>query len=435
MSILPKDTKLGKLNYFEIYDDFYGPKCFSVKNDLDHLYLVYWSGDYENDSCSKWLYVPVSQKILDALLREENSVHDIFSDSNNLLIITTYSKDNRGVALVEQLIDQKINLPPIDFYIEPEDIQSIAPESKWDFNLRIAKRTKGHTPNSGVVTKVMDAFNEIIEFLMKDHSKKRPSVFPLSAVPGSFDMKLGTSDHERASVAIEQLGALLNDPNLLEENLDNLGLDPYRLKDLLDIVNLHKLELTLKPKTSELLKETVKISSSKLLPIIKKLEKSTVTFIDSNKVPQADCLDRVIEIVLRRCEGEEIRHEFIQGISSDRQVGYYTHAARCLGLLNNNLTIASPGRALCNKSSRVAQYQFLADRVESSDFGCAWMKWSGVTDISGIDPLSSDRFIEECVKGLSGQTIQRRGSSLCTWLTLLQKHRRDYADITINDDK
>ncbi|MBF4443991.1 hypothetical protein EA908_28995, partial [Vibrio anguillarum] len=68
-----------------------------------------------------------------------------------------------------------------------------------------------------------------------------------------------------------------------------------RLKNLLDLVNLHKLELTLKPKTSGLLAKSVTISAERLLPVIQKLEESSVTFIDSQKVPQANDLDRVID--------------------------------------------------------------------------------------------------------------------------------------------
>jgi hypothetical protein len=82
---------------------------------------------------------------------------------------------------------------------------------------------------------------------MNDDSQRIPKVFPLTATYGSFDVKFGTSNHERASVAVEQLGALLADVESAKEKLSNLSLDPYRLKDLLDIVNLHKLELTLIP--------------------------------------------------------------------------------------------------------------------------------------------------------------------------------------------
>ena len=432
MKILPNDSYLGRLSFFEIYDDFFGPKCFSVRDELQQLYLVYWSGDYDEGTSTKWVYMPVSQRILDELLREEYSFNEAFSKSKRLMVISTYSEERKQKTTVEALNEDNqhlVNLPPVDFSIDPEEIQSIAPESQWDFNLRIAKQSKGTSPDSSVVTKVIDAFNEIVESLMKGDSNNRPTVRPLTATYGSFDMKLGTSDHEKAAIAIEQLSALLEDADTIEEKLANLNIDPYRLKDLLDIVNLHKLDLTLKPKTSELLDKPVKISSASLLSVIKKLEETTVTIIDSTKVPQANDLDRVIDIVKHRMVGGELKHELIDGITSTRQVQYHTHAARCLGLLHNNNTITSAGRVLAQKSNQIAQYQFLADRVESSDFGWAWMKWAGVSSITDLNPKSAEPFIRECVKGLRRTSIERRASSLASWIAILKKYRRTYGEL------
>ncbi|MCU8073830.1 DUF6575 domain-containing protein [Shewanella sp. SM29] len=431
MNTLPKDTFLGRLSFFEIYDDFFGPKCFSVRDDLQQLYLVYWSGDYDEGTVTKWLYMPVSQRILDELLREEYSFHEAFSNSKRLLVVSTYASERNQKTIVETLSGDdlhSVNLPPTNFSIDPLDIQSIAPESRWDFNLRIAKRSGKGSPADNAITKVLDAFGEIIRLLMKDERNKQPAIYPLTAGYSSFDVKLGTSNQERAAVAIELLESILSDKNNIEERLDELGMDPYRLKDLLDIVNLEKLELTLKSKTSDTLRKPIKIGSGNLLPIIKKLEESTNIVIDSLKVPQANCLDRVVDIVKHRVNGGELRHELIDGITSDRQVSYHTHAARCLGLLNRNNTITSAGRVLAQKSSKVAQYQFLADRVESSDFGWAWMKWAGVADITDLDPDSAEPFIRECVKGLRRTSINRRASSLSSWIAILKKHRREYGE-------
>ncbi|WP_188009229.1 DUF6575 domain-containing protein [Grimontia hollisae] len=433
MNILPRQTLLGHLDYFEIYDDFDGPKCFSVKNDLDQLYLVYWSGDYEERQYSKWVYMPVSQKILDELVRQEITFHNAFKSSKRLMIVTTPLMSQSKCSQVEVLTTSNrstVNLPPIDFSIEIDEIQSIAPESKWDFNLKIAKKSGKSTPDRSIVSKVLDSFSELIEALMTDsESKSEPKVFPITATYGSFDVKFATNSQQRAEVAVEQLGTILSDVRAVEEKLLELNLDPYRLKNLLDIVNLHKLELTLKPKTSELLERAVKINSDRLLPVIQQLEESPITFVDSQKVPQANNLDRVIDIVKHRLEGGELRHEFIEGLSSYRQVRYYVHAAWCLGLLHKNNTVTAPGRILCQKKSKVAQYQFLADRLESSDFGWAWMKWAGVSNIADLEPQSAERFITECVKGLKRGTIPRRATSLSSWLIKLQEYRRDYDDV------
>lgn len=431
MNILPKDTYLGRLSFFEIYEDFFGPKCFSVRDELQQLYLVYWSGDYDEGTSTKWIYMPVSPKILDELLRGEYSFNKAFSNSKRLMVVSTYLSQVNKETMVETLSKENfhlVNLPPVDFSIDLSDIQSIAPESKWDFNLRIANRSGKGSPADSAITKVLDAFGEIVRLLMRDENNKQPAVYPLTAGYSSFDVKLGTSNQERAEVAIELLESILSDKDNIEKRLDEVGMDPYRLKDLLDIVNCEKLELTLKSKTSGTLKKPIKISSINLLPVIKKLEESTTILIDSYKVPQANCLDRVVDIVKLRVNGEELKHESINGITSERQVDYHTHAARCLGLLNNNNTITSAGRVLAQKNSKLAQYQYLADRVESSDFGWAWMKWAGVANITDLDPHSAELFIRECVKGLRRTSISRRASSLSSWITVLKKYRREYGD-------
>jgi len=429
MNILPKDTILGTLKIFEIYDEFYGPKCFSVRDELQQLYLVYWSGDYDSGECTKWVYMPVSTKILDELLREEYTFHEAFSNSKRLMLISTFADEKRHTA-IEPLTKKNIelaNLPPKNFEIDPDELKSFAPEAKWDFNLKIAKKTGNDSPADSAVTDTLDSFSEVVRSIMRDPKNLKPSLHPLTAVYGSFDVKLGSSNHERAAVAIELLESLLSDVNKLESRLEEYNIDPYRLKNLLDIVSINKLDLTLKSKTSNILKKPISINAVKLKPIIEKLEKISLTIIDSLKVPQANCLDRVVVIIEHRIQGGELKHEFIDGIGSQRQVLYHTHAARCLGLLNADNTVTTAGRVLAQKCNKDAQYQFLADRVESSDFGFAWMQWAGVKSIAELDPYSSKQFVEKCVKGLNRSSVNRRASSLTQWIKLLKPFRREYS--------
>ncbi len=428
MKVLPNDTELGRLRFFEIYDDFFGPKCFSVKDELEHLYLVYWSGDYD-DACTKWIYLPITHSGLDELLREERSVHQAFVESKRLKVMSVYEDRATKFESINDETLKAVNLPPECFAFDSEEIQSIAPESKWDFNLRIAKNTsQNKTPTDSVISNILDAFGEIVRDLMKDGSRKEPSLFPLTASYGSFDVKLGTSDKERANVAISLLGSLLSDVDSIEEQLARIELDPYRLKNLLDIVEFHSLELTMKAKTSESLDKPLVLSSDKLLPVIKKLQQMTLVIIDSNKVPQANKLERVIEVVKILSDRSELTHEHLEGLTTKRQVSYYTHAAQCLGLLHKNLSLTSAGEVLLQRESEAAQYEYLANRFESSDFGWAWMKWAQVKNLTELDENSAEAFIKECVKGLHRGTIKRRARGLSAWVKTLKKYHRLHDD-------
>lgn len=431
MNILPRKTQLGYLQFYEIYDDAFGPKCFSVKNELEHLFLVYWSGSFGDGQAHDWVYIPVSHSILDKLRREELTFHQAFSNSMRFYYVTTFGSETEVADCVKELGSdeiEQINLPPKGFKIKLSGIKSVAPESKWDFNLKIAKKSSSVSPQSNIVTRVMDAFGDVVESLMYDESHKYPRLMPLSASYGSFDIKLGSSSNERAAIAIEQLHAILSDVDSLDDKLDNLSLDPYKLKSLLDLASMNHLKLTIKPKTSEYFSNSIDIVSSRLKPFIDKLEESTVTLIDSRKVPQANSLDRVIEIVKLRVEGGYPTIDNVDGLSSKRQISYYTHAAWCLGLLNKDLTVAAPGRLLCHKNNKIAEYQYLAGRFESSEFGWAWMRWAKVTDIGDLDPASANEFVRECVKGLNDATSKRRATSLSSWLSLLKAHRREYSE-------
>lgn len=95
--------------------------------------------------------------------------------------------------------------------------------------------------------------------------------------------------------------------------------------------------------------------------------------------------------------------------------------------MNNDNTVTTAGRVLAQKSSKDAQYEFLANRVESSDFGWAWMQWAGVKSLADFDPYSSREFVLKCAKGLEGSSINRRASSLTAWVKLLKSYRRDYS--------
>ncbi|GAA6170958.1 hypothetical protein NBRC116592_06280 [Colwellia sp. KU-HH00111] len=435
MNILPKNTMLGYLKYYEIYDDFEGPKCFSVKDKLEQVYLVYWCGDYINESKSTWLYTPISHKRLDQLRREEFSIREVYINPEQMIYhISTFSNENIDeLNFVTKENLQNYNLPPDSFFIEPDEIQVKDEEADWNFELRIAKKSKA-SPDRGMVTKIMDSLSEIIESLMVDGSRSQPKLYPVSAVPGSFVLKLGTNDNEKASVAIEQLNSILSDEEDFDQKLKELELDPYKLKDLLDIVNQDKLTLTLKPKTKIYLKKPIYMGKQDLSATINKLEESTTILVDSSKVPQANNLDRVIEIVERRLKGEVLFHENIEGIGNERQVTYHTDAAYCLGLLNKNRTITSSGRCLVFKETKEAKYEYLADRFESSEFGWAWLKWSKVNNMTELRPETAHKFIQDSVKGLSEKTKKRRATTLISWLKLLQGHRRSYTEIMNNQE-
>ena len=429
--MIAENTFLGALKYYEIYDDFDGPKCFSVINNLKQLYLVYWAGSGDNITLDNWLYTNITEKRLDRVRRQEESIRNVFvsPELNVYFVKTNYVSGESEATFIPRGELENYNLPPEDFEFEPDEIEVVNEENDWHFELNIQRRSDKHAfPDRKMVTRVLDAFSEIIESLMLDGTRKVPKVYPKSAVPGSFEVKLATSDDENASRAIQTFNTLLKDINKLDENLKESALDPYRVKELLEIIEQHKLTVTITPRTYQFFSNSIKLDTKKFDELIDKLNNTTAVLVDSINVPQANNIDRVIDIVKKRDRGEKLNHENIDGINSQRQVKYHTDAACCLGLLKKNLSVTSAGRFLATKTDKASQYEFLADRFESSDFGWSWMKWSGVKTMLELDPLTASDFINECVGGLNEETAGRRATTLTKWLQVLKPYRRRYSN-------
>lgn len=434
--MIAQNTYLGDLKYYEIYDDFDGPKCFSVINNLKQLYLVYWAGVGESAFSDTWLYSSITEKRLDRVRRQEESIRNVFlqPELNVYFVKTNYESGESQADFIPRGKINQFNIPPDDFEFDLAEIEIVSDENDWHFELNIQRRSDKHAfPDRKMVTRVLDAFSEIIELLMLDDTRKIPKVYPKSAVPGSFEVKLATNDDANASKAIQAFNLLLQDINKLDENLKASALDPYRVKELLEIIEQHKLTVTITPRTYQFLSSAIRLDTVKFDELIDKLNDSTIVLVDSINVPQANNIDRVIEVVKKRDRGEKLNHENIDGINSARQVKYHTDAACCLGLMKKNLSVTSAGRFLASKSDTASQYEFLADRFESSDFGWSWIKWSGVNTMMDLDPLTASKFINECVAGLNEETAGRRATTLTKWLQVLKPYRRLYSNQNIDD--
>lgn len=95
MNHLPENTRLGKLEYLEIYDKYDAQPCFfSCQNKAGEIYLALWvdeAGDY-----NRWLYARILPHKLDWLKKgrvdirsrfteaAEQYVYDVRIGSNNI---------------------------------------------------------------------------------------------------------------------------------------------------------------------------------------------------------------------------------------------------------------------------------------------------------------------------------------------------------------
>lgn len=420
---LLRTRELGKLELYEVYDYFDGPKFFSVKNNFGELYLVYWSGDYQSEESTKWLYLRVSENRLNQVRKSLLSVFEAFRTPERDLFCVLQSFDGRRVV-VHDAAGQSINFPPEDFEFDIEDIEVVHPEADWLFELGIYKRAS--TPNTTLVSRVIDVVTSILEELIEIGGRAEPKLYPLTAAYGSFKVKVGSNCTAETEVALGKLSKILNPESEDMDIISRYRIDPYRIQELLELVSTNKIELRFSSKSSDALVDEISIDSSVSDALIERVVSSSSVFVDSIKVPQANDLDRVITVVCRKAEGLSLDHEHIEGISSKRQVRYYTDAAFTLGLLERNTAITSAGLFLASLETQIQRYKFLADRFESSDVGWAWIRWANVSSLNQLDPATASVFIRECVKGLNDETSDRRGTTLFRWWQILSPHCRGY---------
>jgi hypothetical protein len=113
--------------------------------------------------------------------------------------------------------------------------------------------------------------------------------------------------------------------------------------------------------------------------------------------------------------GREVRPEDLGVVM--RQVQYYSHAARILGLLDDDGEPTPLGRRLIVLDTRARVREAAAGFAQSS-VGKAWVAWSG-RPVDGLRPETAERFVR-AVSDLEDSTVRRRAMTLRAWIGLFQ---------------
>lgn len=142
--------------------------------------------------------------------------------------------------------------------------------------------------------------------------------------------------------------------------------------------------------------------------------------IDSANIPQADNLERVFSLIELVAKHEAPTPENL-GEIRPRQVSYYRRAAKILGLLTESDELTPAGRLLARLGAE-DRLRATVVHFESSEFGEAWIRWSGGRTMLDVDPRTAADFLKECVPGLSTDTAERRAKTLIAWHRLLSAH-------------
>jgi hypothetical protein len=101
MSYLPENTRLGKLEYLEIYDQYDSRPClFSCRNKDGRIYLALWVDG--TDDGNRWLYAAISPTRLKWLRENVIDIRSVFTQAVSGFIYDVKT-DKDGVSNAKML--------------------------------------------------------------------------------------------------------------------------------------------------------------------------------------------------------------------------------------------------------------------------------------------------------------------------------------------
>lgn len=427
--MLPVNTSLGQLDIFEVYEYLDGPRLFGARNNIGTMFLVFWCD--EEDNATGWLYLPISEARLNELRRKEITLNAAFREpeTNYYLVYTGISPQGdtaKPVNLNE--IDAEF-FPPENFYIEHVDVVNEKTDD-WCFETIL----DGRAPSADGLSQFVGRFRELVEDVIgriTDNSIQR--LYAQGALVGSVKLKFSADSDHDAIEALKIVGQLIHADDLetLRSLLLQWKINSSLLRDFLTSILRNKLDVTVEPKLASD-GGAIEFPKERIERCLRYLDDTYHITVDSIKVPQANDIDKVLEIVELIDDGIPLIPENIEELTTPRQVKYYVDAAYALGLITRDKQLTTAGHFTNSRTTKNAKYEILADRFESTDFGWAWMTWAQVQYMTELDPETAADFLIASVPQLSEITARRRASTLRKWLSDLQPYHRKYgSDETI----
>ncbi|MDR0219365.1 MAG: hypothetical protein LBI71_10920 [Enterobacteriaceae bacterium] len=419
------DTQLGSLFMKNIYEYFEEPRFFSVHNEVDNLFIVYWIGD--NDDYDKWLVIPISKERLEHLERKKIDIHAslVYQEQKYYYQVNRNYDDSIEsdfLRLESKDIITTIKLPKPQLYISGV-IPVLAtgklgkPVEFSTHEIHIEKSSSSIQPLvlSGV-SKVFDFFNQFYSSILKSTDEK-DVMMPVSGRPGSFALSFQAEKMEGIEPLLKELNTVILHHGDLVRFVQKNSIDIQMLTGLFQSVIDTSSNLELKSNNTGDLILLIRKTDAEFY--IKTLAKLASEFVGGYQVPQANIIIKVFEIVNLKWQDKRLDLEST-GLD-DRHVLYYIHAAKILGFISNNGAVTALGHQL-SESSQDKRLRIAARSFESSHCGWAWVTWSGANNINGIDPKTAEEFLLDKCISLSAKTIKRRASTLRQWYEALQPH-------------
>jgi hypothetical protein len=277
---------------------------------------------------------------------------------------------------------------------------------------------KQHSLLLDSVSGIAAAFGELLSSFVEEIFDQEIELRPSSASTGSFILDVDVRD--LPPHALMELDQMLPGEKKLPGGKRRKKSESTVFPAAIDLLNrLQKDGVRLavsmvQPDVGEARREShnLVINAERRRSLLGAAEVQARAHIDSLLVPQADDLTRVFRIVEQLSEHKEIRALDLE--ITPRQVSYYLHASRILGLVTESGKVTPAGRviALLTPDERL---RATVVHFESSVCGEAWIQWSKGRTLLDVAPDTAFDFIAASVPDLSEHTARRRAQTLMSW--------------------
>ncbi|EKN3731992.1 hypothetical protein OU760_001118 [Yersinia enterocolitica] len=416
---------LGDLCISNIYEEYDGPRLFSVENEVGSAFIAYWIGN--NDDFDNWFLIPCSKSKIIAYEKKNIDLLTLLSQQEQanfykIEIPFCESKQLNITPMPSREINS-IKLPRSGLYVEDITTVSLAKINEAlipTHELKVSKSNKDAKKNVLLehVTRVCEKFSELVNSFNATNGIQG-SIQPLNARYGSFVLSLHAEEMMKFEKTLERISELMLNQRDITPYLRDNDIDIKSFCSLLEAIVSTSVNFELKSKFSD--DSIIIIYKKDAVSYLKSISGLALQYVSSYQVPQANDLTKVFKIVDMTWNGDDI-NPITLGVDK-RHVAYYKHAAKSMGFLESNGSITSTGQKIASSLEDIGlRYRIAARSFESSNCGWAWVNWSGVNKLSDIDPESAENFLLESCPSLSEETAKRRATTLSKWCRELKPY-------------
>lgn len=426
-NIFLKDSMFGTLTYQNIYEFFEGPKFFSVKNEIDSIFVVYWLGDYEE--FDKWVVIPISFERLEHLERKRIDIRSVLMHQEQKKYFQFeiyYDDEHVDVTVLNAVtVTKNMKLPESNLFIS--SVMPVLPNGKIGKEVEFStheihvEKTASATEPLVLkgVSRVFECFNDFYSSILRAVDEK-DLMRPISGRPGSFVLSFQAEKMQQIEPLLQELNALLLARGDIIGFIKRKSIDVQMLSALFDSVKETSSSFDLKNNYTDESVLVVRKSDAEFYS--DQLAKMSAQVVGGYQVPQANLIDQIFKIVELKWQDKHL--DLVSTGLDERHILYYIHAAKILGFLNERGGVSALGQQLA-ESEYGKRLRIAARSFEASHCGWAWIQWSQVKNLTEIDPGTAEQFLNEMCLSLSSKTKKRRASTLRQWYEVLKPAYRE----------